>query len=198
MPETHSSSRLNYSGFPDCGSKAHSHGSMRRRGAGRHAGEPVSRPAGPRLSRSRQDSRLTAEKCLLRSVFPRCRTLEGRVPRIVTDRMRPENRIDKSVSIHASSSARRVPGDRRKIPLRSSPKLTELMNNVSKLCAATQCFYLRLRLRAHQLGWNVGIQKESAHSKSIGRAKEGFRRKRVSTSSSVSNPCNLAHASINS
>src|ERR1022692_2154909 len=60
----------------------------------------------------------------------------------VTDRMRPENRLARSVSIHASSSALRFPGDRRMIPLRNSPKLTALMNNVSRFCAATHVLTL--------------------------------------------------------
>jgi hypothetical protein len=56
----------------------------------------------------------------------------------VTERMRPENRIDKSVSIQDSSSVLRLPGDIRIVPLRSSPKLTALINKVSRSCASSQ------------------------------------------------------------
>ncbi len=59
-------------------------------------------------------------------------------------------------------------------------------------------FNSRLRSGTHQLGWNVGVHQEAAHSRSTGREKEDVRQKTVSISSSVSKPRTLAHASINS
>jgi hypothetical protein len=59
----------------------------------------------------------------------------------------------------------RSPGDSKTIPLRNSPKLTALMNNVARFCAAIHVSTFGSGWGPYQLGRNVGIQQESPHSK---------------------------------
>ena len=82
----------------------------------------------------------------------------------VTGKMRPKKRFDRSISIHASSSSLRFPGDLRTMPLRNSPKLTALMNRASRGCETTRRNH-RLRLRTYQFRRNICVQQKTTHSK---------------------------------
>src|ERR1035438_3359008 len=98
--------------------------------------------------------------------------------------MRPENRIDRSVSNPDFKLRSPLPWRSHNDPFTELAETHGTYEQRVKVLRGNPRLNLRLRLGAHQLGRNVGVQQETAHSKSTGRAEEGARRKSVSTSSS--------------